>query len=89
MINTSVAYVLALEHVAERAEILLAAPTDLAKLVAEGKLKDALGAAFRIKRDECGTSGADAQNSPPIPLPNEECTCDHGHDPNPGCPIHG
>jgi len=22
-------------------------------------------------------------------FPNDDCTCDHGFDPNPGCPVHG
>jgi biotin synthase-like enzyme len=42
--------VLAFEHVVERAKILLEAPTEHARLVAEGKLKDAIGELDRIER---------------------------------------
>jgi|KBSSwiStaDraftv2_1062776.scaffolds.fasta_scaffold1653844_3 hypothetical protein len=42
----------ALEHVVERARILLDAPTDHAKLVAIMKLKDAIAEVDRIERRE-------------------------------------
>lgn len=43
---------LALEHVVERSRILIEAPTDHAKLVAMGKLKDAVAQVYRIERRE-------------------------------------
>lgn len=42
----------ALEHVVLRARILLEAPTEHAKLVAIGKLKDAIAQVDRIERRE-------------------------------------
>lgn len=42
----------ALDHVLERARILVEAPTDHAQLVAIGKLKDAIAQVDRIERRE-------------------------------------
>lgn len=53
----------ALEYVVERAKILIEAPTDHAKLVALGKLKDAVAQVDRIE-DEATSNDSETQEPP-------------------------
>jgi hypothetical protein len=62
MTNEQRDYMLALETVAVRAEILLLAPTDHAQLVARGKLRDALGIALKLG-DAIKKSAEDSSDS--------------------------